>query len=235
MPYFRTTANNLEVGKEYTLTHIGYESRTEGATAEVINVPQYKSYDPARPAPMKKAAVWKRPDEVIVPPTSKGTLEKAFRAWNTFTKLNDHTKDVFIRSRGKSMTKAIVESDYLRKAFFAGLNKAGKPVFTQVRSFGSKKPVAFIPVDVDAVKTEYYGTERMYHPYDLTLWAVWSDSKNNNTKRNNTKFGLERIRNIPQLKAAYAPNSNEWLALNKEEKNLIQKHLGGWNRHTRRN
>jgi len=50
----------------------------------------------------------------------------------------------------------------------------------------------------------------------------------------NANAGLNRLAALPGLKAQHAPNSNMFKALNKEEKNLIMKHLGGRSRKNRK-
>jgi len=50
----------------------------------------------------------------------------------------------------------------------------------------------------------------------------------------NANAGLNRLAALPGLKAQHAPNSNTFKALDKEEKNLIMKHLGGRSRKNRK-
>lgn len=239
MPYVQVQPDALVVGTEYALTRKGLESRTEGANTEVVNRP---SYTGAPAGNTKKVTVWKTPATVVAPPTAEKTLTDGYRALQTWQSKDAadawKTRAYAYGSYGSKPPRytTIAPMDIRKKAFFAGVNAQGKLVFTQERSFGSTKPVAFVPVDVNEKVKGYYGNAPKYNGVVETKdWAFWTESRNNGTRRNNTNAGLNRLAALPELKAQHAPNSNAYKALNAEEKNLIMKHLGGKRRNNRTN
>jgi len=238
MPWVQVQPEALVVGTEYALSRKGMESRTEGANTEIVNRPQYTGA-PAS-LPMRKVRVWKTPATVVAPPTAEKALTDGYRALQTWrsTDAADSWKIRIHDFSNKPKYTTIAPMEIRKKAFFAGINAQGALVFTQERSFGSTKPVAFVPVDVDEkVKSRWGSIDSKYNniisPND---WAFWTESRNNGTRRNNTNAGLNRLSKMTALKAQHAPNSNAWKALNAEEQNLIMKHLGGKrNRSSRKN
>jgi hypothetical protein len=167
-------------------------------------------------------SVWKRPAEVVAPPTALKKLEDGYRALLTWKE-----KDAAYSERGYSWERKtpMQPMDIRRKAFFAGIGPGGALVFTQFRSFGAIKPLTFEPV-ADLKEEAYRGTQS---PKD---WAFWTENKNNATRRNNG--GLNRLAQMKTLKAQHAPNSNNWAALNAEEMALRNKYLGGKSRRSSR-
>lgn len=244
MPYVQVQPDALVVGTEYVLTRKGLESRTEGANTEVVNRPQYNGAPASMP--MKKVTVWKTPATVVAPPTAEKTLMDGYRALQTWQSKDaaDAWKTKIHHYPGSLLGKApryttIAPMDIRKKAFFAGVNAQGKLVFTQERSFGSTKPVDFVPVDVNEKVKGYYGNVPKYNGVVETKdWAFWTESRNNATRRNNNNnsaAGLNRLSQMTALKAQHAPNSNAYKALAAEEHNLIMKHLGGKRRNNRTN
>jgi hypothetical protein len=241
MPYVQVQPEALVVGNEYALTRKGMESRTEGANWEVVNKPQYNGAPPTMP--MKKVSVWKTPATVVAPPTAERALMDGYRALQTWKSKDaeDAWKTRSYAYGKKPKYTTIAPMEIRKKAYFAGVNAQGSLVFTQERSFGSTKPVAFVPVDVNEKAKSSWGSmapkyNNVVSPND---WAFWSESRNNGTRRNNTNnsnAGLNRLSQMTALKAQHAPNSNAYKALAAEEQNLIMKHLGGKrNSRTKRN
>lgn len=255
MPYVQIQPEALVVGNEYVLTRKGMESRTDGANSEVVNKPQYNGAPPTMP--MKKVSVWKTPATVVAPPTAERALMDGYRALQTWKSkdADDAWKSRSYTYGKKPKYTTIGPMEIRKKAFFAGINAKGALVFTQERSFGSTKPVAFVPVDVNEKAESRWGImdpkyNRVASPND---WAFWVESRNNGTRRNNngtrannvstrnsttnnnTAAGLNRLSQMTALKALHAPNSNAYKALAAEEHNLIMKHLGGKRNRTKRN
>ena len=255
MPYVQVQPEALVVGTEYALTRKGMESRTEGANTEVVNRPEYTGAPASMP--MKKVTVWKTPATVVAPPTAERALMDGYRALQTWKSKDaaDAWKTSSYSYGKKPKYTTIAPMDIRKKAFFAGVNAQGKLVFTQERSFGSTKPVAFVPVDVNELGKSSWGS--MVPKYNNIIspndWAFWTESRNNGTRRNNngtrannsstnnsstnnnTAAGLNRLSQMNALKAQHAPNSNAYKALAAEEHNLIMKHLGGKRRNNRTN
>ena len=188
MSYTEVAPADLVVGREYVLTRKGIKPRVnEGLTYEVRNVPAYKTYDPSRPAPTVKATVAKKPETLVIPPTSKKALEDAYRALLAYKK-----RDAPFSERQptygwekKPKYEAFVETDYRKRAFFAGRRNVNTLVFSQERSFGSKKasPEAFKAVNVNE-KTGHYGA-LLHNGLSADEWAFWEQRGNNGTRRNN--------------------------------------------------
>lgn len=239
MPWTRVLPEDLVVGTEYALTHIGFKSRTKGADTEVVNRPIYHGA-PANQT--KKVTIWKTPALVVAPPTAEKILTDGYRALQTWKSKNSadayKISSSFLGKKRPSYTP-IGPMDIRKKAFFAGVNDKGGLVFTQERSFGSTKPVAFVPVDVNETVRASWGV--MVPKYNNVIlpndWAFWTESRNNGTRRNNSNAGLNRLAQMNALKAQHAPNSNAYKVLEAEEHNLIMKHLGGNKKrsHTKRN
>ena len=242
MPWTQVMPEELVIGTEYALTRKGLESRTDGANTEVVDRP---SYTGAPAGNTKKVTVWKTPATVVAPPTAEKALTDGYRAlqtWESKDAADAWKRSIYSSSYGRKPPRYTTfgPMEIRKKAFYAGVNAQGKLVFTQERSFGSTKPVAFVPVDVDEkVESQWVGHKSPKHngiaePKD---WAFWTESRNNGTRRNNNgNAGVNRLAQIPALKAQHALNSNAYKALNAEEKNLIMKHLGGARRsRTKRN
>lgn len=193
MVYTEIKPEDLVVGKEYALSRKGLQSRTSGAPTQ---------------------SVLAKPETVVAPPTAKTTLENGLRALLTWKAKDGDSSERYEQWRRRGIL--ITDMDIRKRGFFAGKNDKGGLVFTQIRSFGSTKPVKFVPVDVN---------EKWTPTTNVDDWAFWTESKNNSTRRNNT--GLNRLAQMKELKARHPPNSNAWAKLNAEERNLIQKHLGG--------
>lgn len=193
MVYTEIKPEDLVVGKEYALSRKGLQSRTSGAPTQ---------------------SVLAKPETVVAPPTAKTTLENGLRALLTWKAKDADSSERYEQWRRRGIL--ITDMDIRKRGIFAGKNDKGGLVFTQIRSFGSTKPVKFVPVDVN---------EKWTPTTNVDDWAFWTESKNNSTRRNNT--GLNRLAQMKELKARHPPNSNAWAKLNAEERNLIQKHLGG--------
>lgn len=232
MPYVKVAPEDLVIGQEYVLTHKGLKPRVnDGLEHEVRNVPAYKTYDPSRPAPLIKATVVKRPETVIIPPTSKKALEDAYRALLAFKQ-----KDASYAERdplsyyGQKKPKytTFAESAYRKRAFFAGPRDTTL-VFTQERSFGSKKPVAFQAVNVNEKSTNYWKSP-VHKGLSADDWAFWQEQGNNGTRRNNARNnGTRRNQNVPTgnllglNNAPYVPVNNR--SANQALNNLTRKHM----------
>jgi hypothetical protein len=191
MPWSRVLPEDLVVGTEYALTRIGFASRTEGANTEVVNRPIYHGA-PANQT--KKVTVWKTPALVVAPPTAEKILTDGYRALQTW-KSKDSADAYKISSsffgKKRASYTPIGPMDIRKKAFFAGVNAQGNLVFTQERSFGATKPVAFEPVDVNETVKATWGA--MVPKYNNVVapndWAFWIQSRNNVTIRNNSNAG----------------------------------------------
>jgi hypothetical protein len=236
MPYVEVAPENLVVGQEYVLTRKGLKPRVnEGLSYERRNIPSYRSYDlSARAVPLVSAVVPKRPETVVIPPTSKTALQDAYRALLAFEKRDlPYTEAKVDRlalwSRQKAPRYTVPEeTDYLKRGFFAG-NRGDTYVFTQQRTFGAKKPIAFTPVNVNE-KTQPYG-KLAYDGYSSAEWAFWELQGNNGTRRNAAarNNGTRRNRNVPTgnllglNNAPKAPRNNR--SANQALNNLTKKHL----------
>jgi hypothetical protein len=235
MPYVQVAPENLVVGQEYVLTRKGLKPRVnDGLEHEVRNVPAYKTYGYGPPAPLVKATVVKKPETVVIPPTSKKALEDAYRALLAYKKKDaPYSERAYEISYGKKPKyNTFAESDYRKRAFFAGArdSRPDAPlVFTQERSFGSKKPVAFQAVNIK----ETHATYRTFLHEGLSAdnWAFWQEQGNNGTRRNNNvaNNGTRRNRNVPTgnllglNNAPQAPRNNR--TANQALNNLTKKHM----------
>jgi hypothetical protein len=193
MPYVKVPEDELVVGRDYVLTHVGCEPAREGATFEESMQPVYagSQYSIRR--------VVEQCTRVEAQPTATTTLQNAFKAWKRM-------QPSYGWAPPKSLPRVnhgVVEAEYRKRAFYAGKNPSGAHIFTQERSFGSKKPVAFIPVNTAATqKPKYYYSgapaEEPVYLFGLSLgpkgeWIVWSEAGGNNaaaagnnaTRRNN--------------------------------------------------
>lgn len=184
MSYVEVAPKDLVVGREYVLTRKGLKPRVnEGLAYESRNVPAYKTFNSSRPAPMVKQVVVKKPETLVIPPTSKRALEDAYRALLTYKSKDAPYGEREFFAPKKPKYVAFAESDYRKKAFFAGQRNANTLVFTQERSFGSKKPVAFQAVNVNE-KTGFHGS-LLHKGLSADEWAFWVLGSNNGTRRNN--------------------------------------------------
>jgi hypothetical protein len=232
MPYVQVAPESLVVGQEYVLTRKGLKPRVNaGLEHEVRNVPAYKAWDPSRPAPLVKATVVKKPETVVIPPTSKKALEDAYRALQAFKQ-----KDASYAERDplsfygskKPKYNVFKETDYLMRAFYAG-SRGSSLVFSQHRSFGSKKPVEYHPINVNELGG-YNKKTLVYHGLSAEDWAFWQLQVNNGTRRNNAAVGNNGTRrNVPMgnllgLNNAPRPPRNNRTA-NQALNNLTKKHL----------
>jgi hypothetical protein len=202
MPYVKVPVEELVVGQEYVLTHVGCESRMgkEAKYKHVENPTEYaRKYTPTVVAP----------DCVRledIPPTSQGALEKAYKTWvGIRAETPGAVPYAWGRSRrGADVSRVGAESEYRKRAFYAGVNPNGAHIFTQERAFGSRKPVAFEPVDVMSTKNEKhynYATKDYVekavpvYPFGVSVaaggdWVVWKEaggSNVNSTRRNNNR------------------------------------------------
>jgi hypothetical protein len=200
MPYVKVPVEELVVGQEYALTHVGCESRMgkEAKYKYVENPDQYtRSY---RPTVVGQDCV--RIEDI--PPTSQGALEKAYKTW---VGIRAETPGAVPYSwgpkkRGVDVSRVGSESEYRKRAFYAGTNAAGAHIFTQERPFGSRKPVAFEPVDTKGTKNEkqYNYAAKTWVDKAVPLykqgvavgaggdWVVWKEAGGSNvnvTRRNN--------------------------------------------------
>jgi len=190
MPYVKVPEAELVVGQDYVLTHIGCESRMAGE-AKWVEKPNpdtfLRTYRPTVVAP----------ECVIldnIQPGCTGTLEKAYKTW---LGIRNETPGAFTlgwvnpAKRKGDATKVVAETEYRKRAFYAGLNKRNSHVFTQERSFGSKKATAFIPVDPKGLKPKLSwsgkpipGQTEDAYPFGTSLapegeWVVWREVKGN--------------------------------------------------------
>jgi len=237
MPYVQVTPESLVVGQEYVLTRKGLKPRVNaGLEHEVRNVPAYKAWDPSRPAPLVKATVVKKPETVVIPPTSKKALEDAYRALQAFKQKDASYAErdplSFYGSKKPKYT-TFAESDYRKRAFFAGVrdSRPDAPlVFTQERSFGSKKPVAFQAVNIKETHASY--RTFLHKGLSADDWAFWQEQGNNGTRRNNAAArnnGTRRNGNVPTgnllglNNAPYVPVNNR--SVNQALNNLTRKHM----------
>ena len=210
MPHVKVPVEELVVGQEYVLTHVGCESRMgkEAQWKHAENPDKYnKQY---RPTVVVPDCV--RLEDI--PPTSQGALEKAYKSW---LGIQAEMPGAWrVRLWGKKpvdSTRVGSESEYRKRAFYAGVNPNSAHIFTQERAFGSRKPVAFEPVDVMSTKNEKqynYATktwvDKAVPVYVLGVsvgaggdWVVWkeadaapgaaaaSGSNVNATRRNNNR------------------------------------------------
>jgi len=224
MPYVQVAPESLVVGQEYVLTRKGLKPRVnDGLEHEVRNVPAYKTYGYGPPAPLVKASVVKKPETVVIPPTSKKALEDAYRALLAYKKkdapYSERDPYSYYGSK-KPKYNVFKETDYLMRAFYAG-KRDPRLVFTQQRSFGSKKPVVYHPINVQLV----------YVGYSADDWAFWELQGNNGTRRNAAarNNGTRRNRNVPTgnllglNNAPQAPRNNR--TANQALNNLTKKHM----------
>lgn len=178
MPYVQVQPEELQVGKEYVLTLKGIESRIEGAEYETVPVYNYGYTPPGKePRQTGTRTQMKKPATVVAPPTSERQLLDAYRSLQTWQR-----KDAPGSYMSRLSASAVDINRVRRKGFFAGVNTAGLLVFTQERSFGSSKPVAFIPVDVEEKNKWGYSKYTGLSPNDYAFWKLQG---NNNTRRNN--------------------------------------------------
>jgi len=181
MSYVKVPEAALVVGQEYVLTHVGCAPVTgQAAVYEQRRVPVY----PGAGAMVNRTI--ERCTRVETPPTSKQALENAYKTWK---RLN--APDVLFRgfgSRRNRVNHGVTENEYRKRAFYAGRNRHGGHIFTQERSFGSKKAVAFVPVNPAETRTrQYYNTTKRgmvniqdpVYPFGLDLsptgtWLAWT-------------------------------------------------------------
>jgi hypothetical protein len=114
-----------------------------------------------------------------IPPTSKKALEDAYKG--------------LIKYETTAPNKEIKETDYLMRAFFSGKRNTGL-VFSQYRSFGSNKPVEYVPINANE-KGGANGNTLVYHRLSADNWAFWQLAGNNSTRRNN-KNGKNNTRKL---------------------------------------
>jgi len=233
MPYVRVQPEELQVGKEYVLTLKGIESRIEGAEYETVPVYNY-GYTPPGKVPKQTGTrtQMKMPASVVAPPTAERQLLDAYRALQTWQR-----KDAPGSYMSRLSASAVDINRIRRKGFFAGVNTAGLLIFTQERSFGSSKPVAFIPVDVN--EKNRYGFS--LHPgLSKNDYAFWKLQGNNNTRRNGNGNGKNGNGKNGNLVLGNLLGENKQKALNNAynqhmmEQNLKGVLSGGRRRKTRR-
>jgi hypothetical protein len=231
MPYIQVAPEDLVVGVEYVLTRKGLKPRVNaGMEHEVRNVPAYKAWD-SRPVPLVTTTVVKKPETVVIPPTSKKALEDAYRALLAYKKkdapFSERDPLSFYGSK-KPKYNVFKETDYLMRAFYAG-SRGPSLVFSQHRSFGSKKPVVYHPIDVNELGG-YNKKTLVYHGLSADDWAFWQLTGNNNsTRRNNARNNGTRRNNVPTgnllglNNAPQAPRNNR--TANQALNNLTKKHM----------
>ena len=212
MPYVRIPVEELVVGQEYVLTHVGCESRMgkEAKWKHMENPSEFsRKYTPTVVGP----------DCVRledIPPSSQGALEKAYKSWIGIQAETPGAWKAHIWGKKPAdPTRVGAESEYRKRAFYAGKNAAGAHIFTQERTFGSRKPVTFEPVDPKATKGEQqynYATKTVVEkPVPLYsrgisveaggTWIVWKEAGGAvNTTRRNT--------NVPATAAAAAATAS---------------------------
>ena len=181
MSYVKVPEQALVVGQEYVLTHAGCAPVTgQAAVYEQRRVPVF----PGAGAMVNR--VIERCARLEAPPTSKQALENAYKTWK---RLNP--PDMLYRgygSRRNHVNHGVAENEYRKRAFYAGRNRHGGHIFTQERSFGSKKAVAFVPVNpaethtkkyYDSTKRAMVNVEESVYPFGLDLspagqWIAWA-------------------------------------------------------------
>ena len=182
MPYTKVPEAALVVGQEYVLTHVGCQPVTgQEAVHEQRRVPVYPG------AGVTVNRVVERCARLEVQPTSKQALENAFKTWK---RLNPDAPYGRFGFRVGKVNHGVAENEYRKRAFYAGRNRHGGHIFTQERSFGSKKPVAFVPINPAETRTrQYYSNEsramvnqvESVYPFGLDLspagtWIAWTIS-----------------------------------------------------------
>lgn len=235
MPYVQVQPEDLQIGKEYVLTLKGVESRLEGAEYETVPIYNHGYTSPGEePRQTGTKEQMKRPVTVVVPPTSETALLDAARAlWMWQNRDRPETSYAYKVVKKSSP----ITIDYIRKkAFFAGVKPSNNMlVFTQERSYGSSKPVAFVPIaNVD--EKDRWGNSK-YQGKSPNDWAFWKIQGNNQTRRNQN--GNRQNRNLV-LGNLLGNTRTAQQALNKTynqhrmEQNLKGVLSGGRRRKTRR-
>jgi hypothetical protein len=176
MPFVKVPESELVVGEEYVITHIGCKSKAGNNGTTFVHGKKTMPYSGSTYNAVVEAC-----ERVETPPGSVVALERAYKTWKRINP--PHTGYDWRRSPSiPRVDHGVQESEYRKRAFFAGMNESGVPVFTQDRPFGSKKAVAFEPVDVSK-KRAVAGN-----------WVAWQEAgaaasvgRNNNaaTRRNN--------------------------------------------------
>jgi len=201
MPYVKVPVEELVVGQEYALTHVGCESRM-GKEAKYTygdNPDKYtKDYRP-------KIVVPECVRLEDIPPTSQGALEKAYKTWvgirAEIPGAVPYSWSYKPKKRGADVSRVGSESEYRKRAFYAGVNAAGAHIFTQERAFGSRKPVAFEPIDTMATKNGVPLYKQEFTVGAGGDWVVWKEAGGSNVnvtrKNNNAGAASPAVANVP--------------------------------------
>ena len=228
MPYLKVPVEELVVGQEYVLTHVGCESRMgkEAKWKHVENPTEYaRKYTPTVVAP----------DCVRledIPPTSQGSLEKAYKTWvGIQAEMPGAWRMAYGRKKGADVSRVGAESEYRKRAFYAGANSNGAHIFTQERAFGSRKPVAFEPVNTKGTKNEQqynYQTHTTVvkavpvYPVSVSVgadgdWVIWKEVGGASSASASVNVNGTRRNNNAAAAAANVPIGN-LLGLNNKPK-----------------
>lgn len=144
MPFVKVPESELVVGEEYVITHIGCKSKAGNNGTSFVHGKKTLPYSGTTYNAVVEAC-----ERVETPPGSVGALERAYKTWKRINPPEDYGSDFHrYRSSMPRVDHGVQEMEYRKRAFFAGVNDRGVHIFTQDRPFGSKKAVAFEPVDV---------------------------------------------------------------------------------------
>lgn len=213
MSYVQVQPGDLVIGQEYVLTRIGIESNAgnEGREFETVEVPQWVQRPGQPPPPTRALTRIRKPALVIAPPDAEKLLLNSYRAkvsWLLgdgrfgegalpFYSTSGRRGAMNMKKNRKALQETVNLDTIRKRAFFAGLNAKGQLVFTQERTFSSRKPIAFVPVDVNEKNQTYYSKYLGLNPEG---YAFWQMTVTNNTRRNkapgeqNPKGGRSRRR-----------------------------------------
>jgi len=224
MPFVKVPESELVVGEEYVITHIGCKSKAGNNGTSFVHGKKTLPY-----SGITYNAVVEACERVETAPGSVGALERAYKTWKRI-----NPPEEFHWGRRSSMPRVdhgVQESEYRKRAFFAGMNESGVPIFTQDRPFGSKKAVAFEPVDVSK-KHAVAGN-----------WVAWQEvggaasaaTRRNNVAANVPTGNLLGLNNKPRMSnanTATRKGRENWYKQHAREQEL--KNLFGGRRRTAR-
>ena len=230
MPYRKVPENELVVGEDYVLTHVGCKPKTGNNGTTFVQGKKTLRYGTTYNAVVEAC------ERVETPPGSMAALERAYKTWLRINVSADYGYGR--RSTMPHVNHGVKPSDYVKRAFYAGRNAAGAHIFTQERSVGSKKAVDFIPVNVAATKEEkgWTGTRQVpTHPTGLSVgpgghWVVWEDfgqwsvaaNGNGAAAANNGANRNVPMGNLLNLNRPRMPNANN--ATRKGRENWYKQH-----------